>query len=88
MSYAGDLRQQKRTQHAPSMEAECDYLNAWIKKWSHSDISKKNLTQNSEPQRIGIAGESRRRRMCWKRPVSFLLTVFNQAVIHDLCEAK
>ena len=29
-------QQQKHTQHSPSMKRECDYLNGWIKKWSHT----------------------------------------------------
>ena len=28
----GESRQQKHTQHAPSMKMECDYLTGWIKK--------------------------------------------------------
>ena len=30
---------QKHTQHAPSTKMECDYLNGWIKKWSHTQKS-------------------------------------------------
>ena len=57
MSYTGKSRQQKHTQHAPSTKTECDYLNGWIKKWSH--------TQKSRPKMVNlrdIAGERRRRR--------------------------
>ena len=52
MSQTGECRQQKRTQHAPSMKMECDYLNGWIKKRSH--------TQNSHPKVVNprdVAGE-------------------------------
>ena len=34
----------KHTLHAPSTKTECDYLNDWIKKWSH--------TQKSHPKRV------------------------------------
>ena len=57
MSLTGECRQQKHTQHAPSTKTECDYLNGWIRKWSH--------TQNSHPEMVNprdIAGERRRRR--------------------------
>ena len=57
MSKTGECRQQKHTQHAPSMKTECDYLNGWIKKRSH--------TQKSHPKMVNprdIAGEHRRRR--------------------------
>ena len=53
----GECRQQKHTQHAPSTKTECDYLNGWIRKRSH--------TQKSHPKMLnprGIAGERRRRR--------------------------
>ena len=42
----------KHTQHAPSRKTECDYLNGWIKKRSH--------TQKSHPKVVNprdIAGE-------------------------------
>ena len=48
----GECRQQKHTQHAPSTKTECDYLNGWIKKRSH--------TQKSRPKMVNprdIAGE-------------------------------
>ena len=32
----GECRQQKHTQHTPSTKTECDYLNGWIKKRSHT----------------------------------------------------
>ena len=51
-SWMGECRQQKHTQHAPSTKMECDYLNGWIKKWSH--------TQKSHPKMVNprdIAGE-------------------------------
>ena len=54
MSQTGECRQQKHTQHAPSMKMECDYLNGWIK----------NHTQKSHPKMVNprdIAGERRRR---------------------------
>ena len=44
----------KHTQHAPSTKTECDYLNGWIKKRSH--------TQKSHPQVVSprdLAGERR-----------------------------
>ena len=31
MSWTGECRRLKHTQHAPSTETECDYLNGWIK---------------------------------------------------------
>ena len=39
MSWTGDCRQQKHTQHALSTKTECDTLNGWIKKRSHSQKS-------------------------------------------------
>ena len=39
MSLTGECRQQKHTQHAPSTKTECDYLNGWIKKRSHTQKS-------------------------------------------------
>ena len=56
MSQTGECRQQKHTQHAPSTKTECDYLNGWIKKRSH--------TQKSHPKMVNprdIAVERRRR---------------------------
>ena len=44
------LGQQKHTQHAPSTKTECDYLNGWIKKRSH--------TQKSHPK----AGERKKKK--------------------------
>ena len=47
----------KHTQHAPSTKTECDYLNAWIKKWSH--------TQKSHPKVVNprdIAGERKKKK--------------------------
>ena len=38
-SWMGECRQQKHTQHAPSTKTECDYLNGWIKKGSHTQKS-------------------------------------------------
>ena len=29
----------KNTQHAPSTKTKCDYLNGWMKKWSHIEGS-------------------------------------------------
>ena len=52
MFYTGECRQQKHTQHAPSTKTECDYLNGWIKKRSH--------TQKSHPKVVNprdIAGQ-------------------------------
>ena len=51
----GECRQQKHTQHAPSTKTECDYLNGWIKKRSH--------TQKSRPKVVNprdIAGERKK----------------------------
>ena len=56
MSQTGECRQQKHTQHAPSTKTECDYLNGWIKKRSH--------TQKSHPKMVNprdIAGEHRKK---------------------------
>ena len=50
-------RQQKHTQHAPSTKTECDYLNGWIKKRSH--------TQKSHPKAVNprdIAGERKEKK--------------------------
>ena len=47
----------KHTQHAPSMKTECDYLNGWIKKRSH--------TQKSHPKVVNprdIAGERKKKK--------------------------
>ena len=55
MSYTGECRQQKHTQHAPSTKTECDYFNGWIKKRSH--------TQKSHPKVVNprdIAGERKK----------------------------
>ena len=32
----GECQQQKHPPHAPSTKTECDYLNGWIRKWSHN----------------------------------------------------
>ena len=56
MSLTGECRQQIHTQHAPSVKTECDYLNGWIKKWSH--------TQKSHPKMVNtrdITGERRKK---------------------------
>ena len=53
----GECRQQKHTQHAPSTKTECDYLNGWIKKRSH--------TQKSHPKVVNprdIAGERKKKK--------------------------
>ena len=39
MSYTGECRQQKHTQHAPFTKTECDYLNGWITKQLHTQKS-------------------------------------------------
>ena len=47
----------KHTQHAPSTKTECDYLNGWIKKRSH--------TQKSHPKVVNprdIAGERQKKK--------------------------
>ena len=57
MSWTGECRQQKHTQHAPSTKTECDYLNGWIKKRSH--------TQKSHPKVVNpryIAGERKKKK--------------------------
>ena len=46
----------KHTQHAPSTKTECDYLNGWIKKRSH--------TQKSQPKAVNardIDGERKKK---------------------------
>ena len=56
MSWTGECRQQKHTQHAPSTKTECDYHNGWIKKRSH--------TQKSLPKVVNprdIAGEGKKK---------------------------
>ena len=53
----GECWQQKHTQHAPSTKMECDYLNGWIKKRSH--------TQKSHPKVVNprdIAGERQKKK--------------------------
>ena len=62
MTLTGEYWQQKHTQHAPSTNTECDYLNGWIKKKkkkkkpvTYSKISPKMLNPKD------IAGERRRR---------------------------
>ena len=53
----GECQQQKHTQHAPSTKTECDYLNGWIKKQSH--------TQKSHPKVVyprDIAGERKKKK--------------------------
>ena len=57
MTQTGECRQQKHTQHAPSRKTECDYLNGWIKKRSH--------TQKSHPKVVNprdIAGERKKKK--------------------------
>ena len=57
MSWTGECRQQKNTQHAPSTKTECDFLNGWIKKRSH--------TQKSHPKVVNprdIAGERKKKK--------------------------
>ena len=55
MSWTGECRQQKHSQHAPSTKTECDYLNGWIKKRSHTlkshpgERKKKKKKKNPEP---------------------------------------
>ena len=49
-------KKKKHTQHAPSTKTECDYLNGWIKKRSH--------TQKSHPKVVNprdIAGERKKK---------------------------
>ena len=56
MSWTGECRQQKHTQHSPATKTECDYLNGWIKKRSH--------TQKSHPKVVNprdIAGERKKK---------------------------
>ena len=48
MSWTGECRQQKHTQHAPSTKMECEYLNGWIKIRSHTQ---KSHPKSGEPQR-------------------------------------
>ena len=58
----GECRQQKHTQHAPSTKMECDYLNGWIKKRSHS--------QESHPKVVNprdIAGERKKKQQKTKK---------------------
>ena len=38
-----ECRQQKHTQHAPSMNMEYDYLYVWVKSWSHKQTSLQQL---------------------------------------------
>ena len=50
-------KKKKHTQHAPSTKTECDYLNGWIKKRSH--------TQKSHPKVVNprdIAGERKKKK--------------------------
>ena len=57
----------KHTQHAPSTKTECDYLNGWIKKRSH--------TQKSHPKVViprDIAGERKKN----PNPISITLASF------------
>ena len=57
MSWTGECRQQKHTQHVPSTETECDYLYGWIKektftytKISQKKVSPKDLAGNAEEE--------------------------------------
>ena len=45
--HAFNCTDSKDCAQVPFTKMECDFLNSWIKKWSHA----KNLTQNGEPQR-------------------------------------
>ena len=47
MSWTGERRQQKHTQHAPSTKTKCDYLNFGLENGHRH----KNLTRNGESQR-------------------------------------
>ena len=59
----------KHTQHAASTKTECDYLNGWIKKRSH--------TQKSHPKVVNprdIAGERKKKKK--KKDTRYLFDVF------------
>ena len=59
MSYTGECRQQKHTQHAPSTKTECDYLNGWIKKTvTYAKISPKS----GEPQRYSRGTQKKKKK--------------------------
>ena len=61
MSYTGECRQQKHTQHAPSTKTECDYLNFCIKKTvTRAKISPKN----GESQRYSWGTQKKKKSPC------------------------
>ena len=76
MSYTGECRQQKHTQHAPSTKTECDYLNGWIRKWSH--------TQKSHPKVVNprdIAGERKQKTTTTKKTVCHTLLAASDVML-------
>ena len=59
----------KHTQHSPSTKTECDYLNGWIKKRSH--------TQKSHPKMVNprdIAGERKKKKKKKKKNFTALVS--------------
>ena len=59
MSWMGECRQQKHTQQAPSTKTECDYLNGWIKKRSHTQ---KISPKSGEPQRYSWGTQNKKQK--------------------------
>ena len=59
MSLTGECQQQKHTQHAPSTKTECDYLNGWIKKRSHTQ---KISPKSGEPQRYSWGRQKKKKK--------------------------
>ena len=51
MSWMGECRQQKHTQHTPSTNTRCDYLCGWIKKRSHTQKFQRERERERERER-------------------------------------
>ena len=71
----GECWQQEHTQYPPSMKMECDYLNGWIKKQSHTQKSHPNFW--TPEIHLGNAEES------WRRKL--LLSMYISCVFWFVC---
>ena len=54
----------KHTQHAPSTKTECDYLNGWIKKRSHTQKSHQKVVNPRD-----LAGECKKKKKKKKKKI-------------------
>ena len=73
----------KHTQHAPPSKTECDYLNGWIEKRSH--------TQKSHPKVVNprdTAGERRRRRTTAAAAATTTTTITTDRLVGRVAKAS